>query len=65
MGSFRLGGNLNNGANGGRRYENLNNGLGGANWNNASRLSDSICDHVTCFAPPEGASKELGRSARN
>ncbi len=35
-----LGGNLNNGANAGRRYANLNNSLSNANWNYAARNSE-------------------------
>lgn len=34
------GGNLNNGANAGRFYANLNNSLGNANWNHAARISE-------------------------
>lgn len=59
---FLLGGNLNNGANAGRRYANLNNGLTNANWNIAARNSGNS---VSCFVPLEGISKELGPSARN
>ena len=47
-------GNLNNSANYGRRYANLNNTLGNANWNYGARISDYHC--VLCFAPLEGAS---------
>ena len=50
-------GNLNNGANAGRRYANLNNALSNANWNYGARISDQC---VLCFNPLEGSSKELG-----
>ena len=36
------GGNLNNGANAGRFYANLNNALSNANWNYAARISDMV-----------------------
>lgn len=35
-----FGGNLNNGANAGLWYANLNNALSNANWNYAARISD-------------------------
>lgn len=56
-------GNLNNGANAGRRYANLNNDLGNANWNYGARNSEE--NIVPCLDPLEGSPKGLARNGRN
>lgn len=54
---FLFGGNLNNGANAGLWYANLNNAPANANWNYAARISD-IQRHVSCL---EGTRKRLAQ----
>ena len=56
-----LGGSLNNGANAGRFYVNVNNALSNANWNIAARISVSE-RHVSWSMTP--SRKGLSR-ARN
>ena len=58
------GGNLNNGANAGRFYANLNNALSNANWNYAARIYDMV--FLQCVSPPlRRLDFRLGRNARN